>query len=164
MEALDEIVKEFLVESYENLDRLDQDFVRLEKSPADRETLGNLFRVLHTLKSSAGMFGFQRLEKLGHAGEHLLGRLRDGRLALNSAMVNALLADADTIRGIRRQLETSSAETAGDDRALIETLHLLADGQPAPAPAPPAQSVPPASPNPPPLHPPPGATLRKWTS
>ena len=149
MEALDEIVKEFLVESYENLDRLDQDFVRLEKSPADRETLGNLFRVLHTLKSSAGMFGFQRLEKLGHAGEHLLGRLRDVRLALNSAMVTALLADADTIRGILRQLETSPTETAGDDRALIETLHLLADGKPAPVP--PAQSVPPASPNPPPL-------------
>ena len=145
METLDDIVKEFLVESYENLDRLDQDFVRLEKSPADRETLGSIFRVLHTLKGSAGLFGFKRLEMLGHAGEHLLGRLRDGRLALNADMVNALLADADTIRGILRHIESTHAEVAGDDQQLIETLHLLADGKPAPARAAVAPSAAPKS-------------------
>ena len=131
---MEEILKDFLVESYENLDQLDQDFVRLEKFPAERETLSSIFRVLHTLKGSAGLFGFKRLEKLGHAGEHLLGRLRDGRLALNPDMVNALLADVDTIRVILRDIESMRAEVPGDDQHLIETLHLLADGKPAPPP------------------------------
>jgi hypothetical protein len=52
MNDADDIVKEFLVESYENLDRLDRDLVMLEKSPNDREILASVFRTIHTIKGT----------------------------------------------------------------------------------------------------------------
>jgi len=130
MLALGEIVKEFLVESHENLDRLDQDFVRLERAPADREILASVFRVLHTLKGSSGFLGFKRLEVLAHAGEHLLGRLRDGKLSLDASMVNTLLAAVDRIRAMLRHVEDDAKEGEGNDQDLIEKLKLLAEGRP----------------------------------
>jgi chemotaxis protein histidine kinase CheA len=78
--AWTEIVKEFLMESHENLDRLDQDLVALEKDPHSQETLASIFRTMHSLKGTSGFLGFDRLEAVGHAGENLLSRLRDGEL------------------------------------------------------------------------------------
>ena len=142
MQPLDDIVKEFLIESHENLDRLDQDFVKLEHAPADRETLAAIFRVMHTLKSSSAFLGFQRLETLAHAAEHLLGRLREGQLTLNEAITDTLLAAVDRVRARLRGLEDTGAEGAGDDPEIISALHLLADGKSLPKPAPPPPSAP----------------------
>ena len=77
---MDEIVKDFLIESNENLDRLDQELVKLESDPSSKELLASVFRTIHTIKGSCGFLGFSRLEKLAHAGESLLSRLRDGQL------------------------------------------------------------------------------------
>ena len=142
MQPLDDIVKEFLIESHENLDRLDQDFVKLEHAPADRETLAAIFRVMHTLKSSSAFLGFQRLETLAHAAEHLLGRLREGQLTLNEAITDTLLAAVDRVRARLRGLEDTGAEGAGDDPEIISALHLLADGKSLPKPAPPPPAAP----------------------
>ena len=79
---MDEIVKDFLIESNENLDRLDQELVKLESDPSSKELLASVFRTIHTIKGSCGFLGFARLEKLAHAGEGLLARLRDGKLTL----------------------------------------------------------------------------------
>ncbi|MGD0511693.1 MAG: Hpt domain-containing protein, partial [Terriglobales bacterium] len=49
-----DIVKEFLVESYENLDRLDRELVGLEKNPNDRDALSSIFRTIHTIKGTCG--------------------------------------------------------------------------------------------------------------
>ena len=134
MHPLGDIVKEFLLESHENLDRLDQDFVKLERSPSDRETLSAIFRVAHTLKSSSAFLGFKRLEALAHAGEHLLGRLRDGRLALSPDVSQSLLSTVDRLRERVREVEERQTDGDGDDAALIGALHALADGKPLPKP------------------------------
>src|SRR5438128_1767504 len=78
----DAIVKEFLVESYENLDRLDRDLVSLEQDPTSHSTLASVFRTIHTIKGTCGFLGFSRLEAVTHRGESLLSRLRDGELVL----------------------------------------------------------------------------------
>src|SRR5271156_2378929 len=78
-----EIVKDFLIESYENLDRLDRELVGLEKNPDDGDALGSVFRTIHTIKGTCGFLGFNKLEKVAHVGENLLTRLRDGQLTLN---------------------------------------------------------------------------------
>ena len=70
-------------ESTENLDRLDQDFVKLENDPKNPELLKSIFRAIHTIKGTCGLLGFSRLEALAHAGESLLSLLRDGELQLN---------------------------------------------------------------------------------
>lgn len=133
MEQMEEILKDFLVETGENLDQLDRDLVRLEQSPDDKKIVASVFRALHTLKGSSGLFAFKRLEKIAHAGEALLGKVRDGKLALNSDMVTALLATLDRVREIVQTVESTKAESAGDDSKLLETLRGLAEGRAMPA-------------------------------
>ena len=77
MSDLDNIVKEFLVESYENLDQLDRDLVVLETNPSDQAKLASIFRTIHTIKGTCGFLAFSKLEGVAHVGENLLGRLRD---------------------------------------------------------------------------------------
>jgi two-component system chemotaxis sensor kinase CheA len=93
-----DIVKDFLVESYENLDRLDRDLVGLEKNPKDKEALAGVFRTIHTIKGTCGFLGFGKLEKVAHVGENLLAHLRDGQLTLNPAITTALLGMVDAVR------------------------------------------------------------------
>lgn len=95
---MDDIVKDFLIESSENLDRLDQELVKLESDPASKELLGSIFRTIHTIKGSCGFLGFAKLEKLAHAGENLLSRLRDGQVTLTADITSGLLAMVDAVR------------------------------------------------------------------
>ena len=120
-----EIVKEFLVESYENLDRLDQDLIALEKDPSDRETISSIFRTIHTIKGTCGFLGFGRLESLTHAGENLLSLLRDGTLSLNGPITDALLAMVDAVRQILGVIGQTNGEGRADYSALTERLTLL---------------------------------------
>jgi two-component system chemotaxis sensor kinase CheA len=121
----DAIVKEFLVESYENLDRLDQDLVVLEKDPANRETLASIFRTIHTIKGTSGFLAFNRLEALTHVGENLLARLRDGVLALNPEITTALLGMLDAVREVLKSIEEIGNEGERDDQDLIARLTRL---------------------------------------
>ncbi len=65
--AMDDIVKDFLIESRENLDRLDQELVSLESDPGAKNLLASIFRTIHTIKGSCGFLGFAQLEKVAHA-------------------------------------------------------------------------------------------------
>ena len=153
MDEQDEIISEFLVESQENLDRLDQDLVALESEPGSRERLASIFRTIHTLKGTAGFLAFGTLERLAHTGENLLSRLRDGELHYTGARATVLLEMVDAIRLMLGNVETSGTEGTVDCNALIGRLAALtADDAPAAAepiepaaksaPAQPAQSMP----------------------
>ncbi len=110
MEDLDDIVREFLVESYENLDQLDRDLVALEGAPGSRELLSSVFRTIHTIKGTSGFLAFGRLEKVTHAGENLLVELRDGRRSMDGAMADVLLRLVDTVREILASIDRDGAE------------------------------------------------------
>jgi two-component system, chemotaxis family, sensor kinase CheA len=125
----DDILAEFIVEAREILDQLDLDFVQLEITPDDKKLVGNIFRAMHTLKGSSGFFAFKRLEKVSHAGESLLGKIRDGQLTLDTQKATILLSALDCLRVIIEGVESSHAEPAGDDSALVENLLALAAGK-----------------------------------
>jgi len=125
---MDDLVKEFLVESYENLDRMDRDFVELEKNPST-ETLGSIFRAVHTIKGTCGFLGFNKLESVAHAGESLMSLLRDGALQVSQPITDALLAMVDAVREMLASIEATESEGERDDSALIETLHALQTSQ-----------------------------------
>ena len=133
---MDDIVKEFLSESNENLDRLDQELVKLEGEPSSKELLASIFRTIHTIKGSCGFLGFTRLEKLTHAGENLLSRLRDGELALNEEITSGLLAMVDAVRCMLGAIQASSEDGDEDYSALIGLLAHLQAGSSAAAPSP----------------------------
>jgi two-component system chemotaxis sensor kinase CheA len=128
-----DIVKDFLVESYENLDRLDRDLVGLEKNPHDRDALAGVFRTIHTIKGTCGFLGFPQLEKVAHVGESLLTRLRDGQLTLNPELTTALLGMVDAVRQMLGSIDVSGGEGERDDTKLIATLTRLQQGPEAPA-------------------------------
>jgi flagellar motor protein MotB/HPt (histidine-containing phosphotransfer) domain-containing protein len=125
-----EIVQEFLVESYENLDRLDRELVSLEKTPGDEKTLASIFRTIHTIKGTCGFLGFSKLEAVAHVGENLLSKLRDGVLQLKPELTTALLAMVDAVRQMLASIEASGQEGERDDAALIAKLTALLKSEP----------------------------------
>ncbi|MGC4087061.1 MAG: Hpt domain-containing protein [Polyangiaceae bacterium] len=82
MGEFDEVIEEFLIESHEGLDQLDQDLVALEERPNDRELLARIFRCAHTIKGTSGFLGLSKLEALTHVGETLLSKLREGEFGI----------------------------------------------------------------------------------
>ena len=130
----EEIVKEFLVESYENLDRLDRELIVLESDPANRETLASIFRTIHTIKGTSGFLAFNKLEAVTHVGENLLSRLRDGLLQLNPEITTVLLTMVDAVRQMLASIEATGSEGDRDDSKLIANLtRLQQSGNEAPA-------------------------------
>jgi len=128
MDNNDQILDEFLLEAGEIFDQLDLDFVQLEQTPQDKKLIGNIFRAMHTLKGSSGFFAFHRLEKVAHAGESLLSKLRDGIFTLNEEMTDVLLETSDRLRAIINGVQKHRREPEGDDSALIQNLKFLTDG------------------------------------
>jgi len=122
---MDEIVREFLVESYENLDQLDQDLVALELTPGSRELLGGVFRTIHTIKGTCGFLAFARLERLTHTGESLLSELRGGRRAMDQPTTDVLLRMVDTVREILASIEAGGAEGDIDVDEVIDQIRSI---------------------------------------
>jgi two-component system chemotaxis sensor kinase CheA len=142
MSEMDAIVKEFLLESNENLDRLDQDLIELEKNPTSQQMLAGIFRTIHSIKGATGFLGFAKLGEVTHAGESLLSRLRDGVLILNPEITSGLLALVDAIRHMLSEIGANGVEDDGDQTALIERLRKLQEGGTS---APPLSAIAPLS-------------------
>ncbi|HVN27803.1 MAG TPA: chemotaxis protein CheA, partial [Candidatus Binataceae bacterium] len=149
---MDEVVKEFLIESHENLNQLDHDLIELEKDPHSKELLGSVFRTIHSIKGVSGFLDFPKLEALTHAGEELLSKLRDGKLVLNQAITSVLLATVDAVRQMLAKIEADGNDgdqNYADIVAKLAELCALEDGAPAAAPV---ASAPAPNPEPPPAE------------
>lgn len=147
--AVNDIVREFLVESHESLAQLDLDLVTLEREPNDRETLARVFRTVHTVKGTAGFLGLANLEAVGHAGENLLSRVRSGDVAFSPEIATALLGAVDAIRKMLAALEASGGTDTGhtDPAAIVQAVErLIPVKRPAREPAPPPPAPPPPAP------------------
>ncbi|WP_040157745.1 chemotaxis protein CheW [Mobilicoccus massiliensis] len=129
MDGMEEIVQEFLVESHENLDQLDQDLLALEREPESRELLSSIFRTLHTIKGTSGFLALHTLERVAHAGESLLSKLRDGEMVLNPEMATALLEMVDAVRSLLGHIENDGHEGSEEYQELTAKLHALLEGR-----------------------------------
>ncbi|HEV7730901.1 MAG TPA: chemotaxis protein CheW [Candidatus Binatia bacterium] len=125
LEDMDDVVREFLVESHENLDQLDRDLVALEKDPRSHERLASVFRTIHTIKGTCGFLGFGKLESVAHVGESLLSRLRDGELTLTAEITTGLLSMVDAVRQMLSAVEAAGNDGDGDYSVLVATLTAL---------------------------------------
>src|ERR1700710_1191381 len=129
---MDEIVHEFLVESHENLDQLDQDLVALEQDPRSRDRLSSIFRTIHTIKGTSGFLAFNRLEEVTHVGENMLSRLRDGELALTPPRTSVLLQMVDCVRSLLTSIEASGGEGTVDVSGVVAAISAAMEDGPAP--------------------------------
>ncbi len=136
MSDTDDLVKEFLAESTENLDRLDQDFVAMERDPSAKDRIGSIFRTIHTIKGTCGFLGFGKLESVTHVGENLLSRLRDGVMTINTEITTGLLAMVDAVREMLRCIELTGQDGENNYAPLIQRLTALLHDESAAAVAP----------------------------
>src|SRR5215472_17055999 len=137
---MDDLLREFLTETSESLDTVDNQLVRFEQEPNNAKILDNIFRLVHTIKGTCGFLGLPRLEALAHAAETLMGKFRDG-MPVTGEAVTLILSTIDRLKRVLGQLERNEQEPAGDDSDLIGELErmalegvVLAAPKPAPAP------------------------------
>ncbi len=130
-ESLRDIVLDFVLESREGLDRVEGELMALEQEPASRERIGAVFAAVHTLKGTAGFLGFGQLESLAHAGEDLLCDLREGTLAFDAGIADALLAMADAARQLLDRIERGEEEGDVDLAPVLAALLERGAGAPA---------------------------------
>ena len=123
---MDDLLQEFLAETTESLSVLDLELVRFEREPSDATILSNIFRLMHTIKGTCGFLGLPRLGSVAHAGEDILGKFRDGELAVTPHAVSLILKAIDQIRVLLGELAANGCEPAGSDEALITEIRDLA--------------------------------------
>ncbi|WP_407167961.1 chemotaxis protein CheW [Bradyrhizobium sp. ORS 111] len=121
---MDDLLREFLTESSESLDTVDNQLVQFEQDPNNAKILDNIFRLVHTIKGTCGFLGLPRLEALAHAGETLMGKFRDG-MPVTAEAVTLILSSIDRIKEILAGLEATEAEPDGTDRDLIDQLEAM---------------------------------------
>jgi len=136
-----DVIREFLIESHENLNRLDQEIVELEQRPSDKDLLASVFRTIHTIKGTCGFLGFPCLERIAHHAETLLSRVRAGERALSSDLVALILECLDAVRKILAAIEATGKEGPDEYASLIDKLESAADGTATDRGAAPADAV-----------------------
>ena len=140
----EQLINDLLIESFEGLDGFDRDLLVLESGSSHPDILNRIFRVIHTIKGTAGCLGLQKIEKVAHVGENLLSLLRENQLAVTGEIISTLLAYADVLREMLRCLEANRNEGDKDYTDLLNRLVALQNpGATLPA----AATVAPASPN-----------------
>ena len=105
-----DVIREFLAESHENLSRLDQELVELEQNPQDTALLASIFRTIHTIKGTCGFFAFSILERITHQAETLLSQLRDGKRELTPSLISLILETVDVTRTVLASIEAIGEE------------------------------------------------------
>jgi two-component system, chemotaxis family, sensor kinase CheA len=142
---MDDLLRDFLTETNENLGMLDTELVKLEQNPNDPGLVSSIFRMMHTIKGTCGFLGLPRLERVAHAGENLLDKIRDKELVADTTAVTLILESIDRIKSLLSVLEQTEAEPEGEDSDLIQRLNDFAAGKGVGAPAATAASAPAAA-------------------
>ncbi|MDB5569582.1 MAG: ATPase, partial [Hyphomicrobiales bacterium] len=123
---MDELLQDFLIESGEHIDAVAAQLVEFERQPSNQDAISNIYRLVHTIKGTCGFLELPRLERLAHAAETLIGRVRRGGEASQDC-VSAVLEAVDRIRTLLHHIEKFAREPEGSDIALIAKLNRLAE-------------------------------------
>ena len=114
------LVRDFLVESQELLEQMDQDMVALEAAPQDAELLNRIFRAMHTIKGTSGFLGFESVVRLSHRTEDVLNALRRGEAQMDRRCMDALLAARDQLGDMLRDIGQGGLKIYQLDALLAE--------------------------------------------
>ena len=90
-DEMQEIIQDFVIETEELLEGLDQSLLDLEERPHDLDLLNLIFRSVHTIKGAAGFLGFTQMVELTHQAEEVLNKLRQGDLVVTPGITDVIL-------------------------------------------------------------------------
>ena len=122
---MDEMLKEFLAEVGEQIEAASTQIVALEREPGDMALIAGIFRLVHTIKGTCGFLGLERLQRVTHAAESLIGALRDGAKAKPDMVSAPSSPRSIAIKAMLAELEETGTEGAGDDSDVIAALESL---------------------------------------
>jgi two-component system chemotaxis sensor kinase CheA len=125
---MEDLISDFLAETKEGLDNLDNQLVTLEQNPNDKDLLSSIFRIMHTIKGTCGFLALSRLESVAHAGENIMDKVRSNQLAVSGNIVSLILECVDKIKEIIAAIEATGSEPEGNDEELIKKLNMAAKG------------------------------------
>jgi len=147
MDEFQEILQDFLVESFELIEQLDQDLVELESRPDDLDLLNRIFRVAHTIKGASSFLNFDVLTHLTHHMENILNLARHGELVIDPNVMDVILESIDLMKALLHQIRDTGVDGGLDVSACVTRLDAAASGESAPvAEAAPVAPVPEAAP------------------
>ena len=119
LESDGDILREFVNESREHLENIEQGILILEERPDDAEMLGSIFRAFHTFKGASGFLRLMPVNRLSHELESLLDSARSGRLLLNPKIIDIILAGKDILKDFIDELQLQI-----DQHKPVEPIHV----------------------------------------
>ena len=128
-DEMQEILNDFLTESNEMLEVLDQRFVTLESDPNNTDLLDEIFRAMHSMKGSAGFLGFNQLVNVANRGENILNKLRQGEMAVSPTIISVVLETIDVIKAIMADVLATGTDTSVATDAIAATLDAILQRQ-----------------------------------
>lgn len=126
-DEMQEILSDFLAESSEMLEALDQHFVKLETEPTNADLLNEIFRCMHSMKGSAGFLGFTHLVEVAHQGESLLNKLRQGEMSVSPFIIDIILEAVDAVKLLHADIRETGEDTHVETTLIVNKLTLTMD-------------------------------------
>ncbi len=124
---MDELLADFLSESKEHIEGIETYLVSFEQNPHDSDAVTQIFRLVHTIKGTAGFLGLTRLQTISHAAETLIDTLRSGAPPTATA-VSLLLQGMDRIKYLVAKVGELEQEPEGDDQDIIGPIETYLQG------------------------------------
>lgn len=129
MDEFQEILQDFLVESFELVEKLDEDLVELENTPEDLELLNGIFRVAHTVKGASSFLNFDVLTHLTHHMEDVLNKARHGELIITPDIMDVVLESIDLMKALLNTIRDTSADAGIDVSGCVARLDKVSGGE-----------------------------------
>jgi len=126
-----DLLREFITESREHLDNIEQGVLVLESQPADAETLNTVFRAFHTFKGGAGFLNLVPINRLAHVLESLLDLARQGKLTIDARVIDLILRGRDVLKQFLDEIEAQVSGRAQPVSIFIPTAALKSEVQTA---------------------------------
>lgn len=124
---MDEYTKDFLAEVNELTDSLEKTLIELEENRKDKDLITKIFRAMHTLKGSSGMFGFNVISEFTHNLETIYELLRDGKIEITTNLINVTFAAVDHIKSLLNDPELKNAKNKEENITLLDKIDEITD-------------------------------------
>ncbi len=128
MDEFQEILQDFLVESFELVEKLDEDLVELESRPDDLDLLNGIFRVAHTIKGASSFLNFDVLTHLTHHMEDVLNKARHGELSITPEIMDVILESVDLMKALLEKIRDTSSDDGIDVSEVVKKLDRITGG------------------------------------
>ena len=128
MDEFQEILQDFLVESFELVEKLDEDLVELESRPDDLDLLNGIFRVAHTIKGASSFLNFDVLTHLTHHMEDVLNKARHGELSITPEVMDVILESVDLMKALLEKIRDTSSDEGIDVSEVVARLDRISGG------------------------------------